>query len=577
MSIRSKLMIPMVIIVVFVIASYALLLQSFKQAAEQATFEQRQLTAIGEQIGRANVSARDAILTRDERHLVHAAESSLQVHEALDRLADVLPQEVDAFRVPFEVYFTQVVSITSLFEEQRAGEAQSRLATLEANSLWLSEMLETFSQTVLQRQRAEQNDNLFLGLLAGVMILSLSLLISLGFVPRYIIRPVKTVVGKLAEVAEGAGDLTQQLPVHTRDEIGSLARSFNSFTAKLEEIIRAVRHAVDALGSASHTLETQMHEGSQRLESVASAIETANHEMDDQSAGVSESSGAITQISSTIQTLDDRIEEQAATINESSSAIEQMVANIRTVTANLEQSAEAVDTLEEAAEGGKGSLLSMAEVVNRIAAESDGLLDANKIIREIADQTNLLSMNAAIEAAHAGEYGKGFAVVADEIRRLAETTAERSGEISAVLGSIKNRIDTMVESSRTAERAFEHVGRLVGTVGDLQREIKHAMEEQSSGSEEILMALNRMTTITTEVRDGSTEMRSMGDAIAEEMQRLVTISDNLRQRLNQIAVNTREVDEMIRSAHQLAGNNQESVEEISAHLGRFTVQDNTAS
>ncbi len=573
MSIRSKLMIPMVVIVVFVIASYVFLLHSFTGAAERAAFEQNRLNTVVDQIGRADVSARDAILTRDDRHLVQAAEAALEVHAALDELEDGLPGEVEAFRVPFEVYFTQAISITSLFDEQRTEEARGRLGALEANSQWLSEMLATFSDAVLERQRRQQRDTVFLGLLAGLAVVSLTLLLLLSFVPRYIIMPVKTVVAKLAEVAEGAGDLTKQLPIHTRDEIGELAQSFNNFTGKLEEIIRTVRHSVDALGEASRSLETQMQDSSQRLDRVAGAIETANQEMDDQSSGISESSGAVSHIASTIETLDSRIEEQAASINESSSSIEQMVANIKSVTANLEQTAEAVGTLEQAAEGGKGSLSSMVELVNRIAAESEGLLEANNIIREIAGQTNLLSMNAAIEAAHAGEHGKGFAVVADEIRRLAETTAERSGEISTVLESVKHRIDTMVESSQEAEQAFENVGRLVGTVGNLQREVKHAMEEQSSGSEEILAALNRMNTITTEVRDGSTEMRSAGGAIADEMQRLVTISESLRNRLNEIATTTREVDEMVRSAYELAGSNMTAVDQISDRLGRFTLHE----
>ena len=198
------------------------------------------------------------------------------------------------------------------------------------------------------------------------------------------------------------------------------------------------------------------------------------------------------QITVTIDKLKGHVDNQSASVSQSSSAIEEMLANIQSVTQTLVKNAGNVKELIESSEVGRSGLRGVAEDIQEIARESEGLLEINAVMENIASQTNLLSMNAAIEAAHAGEAGKGFAVVADEIRKLAENSGEQSKTISSVLKKIKDAIDKITKSTESVLSKFEAIDGGVRTVSDQEENIRNAMEEQGEGSKQILEAVERL-------------------------------------------------------------------------------------
>ncbi len=166
-----------------------------------------------------------------------------------------------------------------------------------------------------------------------------------------------------------------------------------------------------------------------------------------------------------------------------------MLANIQSVTQTLMKNVENVTELTQSSEAGHEGLRDVAYDIQDIARESEGLLEINAVMENIASQTNLLSMNAAIEAAHAGESGKGFAVVADEIRKLAESSSEQSKTISTVLKKIKASIDKISLSTDNVLKKFEVIDRGVKIVAEQEENIRNAMEEQDQGSKQILEAI----------------------------------------------------------------------------------------
>jgi len=211
-----------------------------------------------------------------------------------------------------------------------------------------------------------------------------------------------------------------------------------------------------------------------------------------------------------LQTMTDRLngqlETQSAAITESSAAIEEMVANTRSVSSTLSKNAENVKELQEAAAVGQSGLNEVATDIKEIARESESLLEINSVMQNIASQTNLLSMNAAIEAAHAGESGRGFAVVADEIRKLAESSSKQSKTISGVLRKIKGSIDKITKSTDSVMNKFEAIDDGVKTVAEQESGIANAMAEQSVGSTQIMQAIAQVNDITGQVKEDAQKM-----------------------------------------------------------------------
>jgi len=212
------------------------------------------------------------------------------------------------------------------------------------------------------------------------------------------------------------------------------------------------------------------------------------------------------QIQAMMEQLNGHVTEQAAAVAESSAAIEEMLTNIQSVTSTLSKNTENVRELQEASEAGHSSLSGVAADIQEIAKESESLLEINSVMQTIASQTNLLSMNAAIEAAHAGELGMGFAVVANEIRKLAESAAAQSKTISSVLKKIKGSIDKITRSTEGVLSKFDAIEAGVITVASQENSILNAMEEQGQGSQQILQAISQVNDITHKVKEDAQKM-----------------------------------------------------------------------
>ena len=207
-----------------------------------------------------------------------------------------------------------------------------------------------------------------------------------------------------------------------------------------------------------------------------------------------------------LEQLNEHVEEQAASVNTSSAATEEMIANIQSVTDTLSRNTQSVRELQEASIAGHASLNEVVADIQGIARESESLLEINAVMQNVASQTNLLSMNASIEAAHAGEAGRGFSVVADEIRKLAESSSRQSKTIKGVLKSIKESIDKITKSTDGVLGRFSAIEDGVKTVARQEDSILHAMEEQGHGSKQILQAVGNVNEATHKVKEAARRM-----------------------------------------------------------------------
>jgi hypothetical protein len=225
-----------------------------------------------------------------------------------------------------------------------------------------------------------------------------------------------------------------------------------------------------------------------------------------------------------ISSLSEEIGAAAEYVLSSSSTIEEIVKNIHSIDTTLEHNAATVLKLNESSTEGKKRIARIGELISSVASQADSLIQSCQVIGDIADQTSILGMNAAIEAAHAGEaVGRGFAVVAGEIRKLAENSGRQAKEISGNLENIKVLIDDSQESSSNAQRQFDSIVTLIGAVKDEAASIKGAMDIQTGGGNRVISSLNEINNLIIKIRDESANLKSSGETIVRDIHSLKAI------------------------------------------------------
>ncbi len=355
-------------------------------------------------------------------------------------------------------------------------------------------------------------------------------------------RPIKTVANSFRGLSEGNADLTKTVPLKRDDEIGSLVDGFNDFLGKLRELVVSLKSMQDSLGGMGEKLASSAHESAAATSEILANVESVRGQVGRQTSVATVAATSAAEVADGIARLETLIQTQASGITEASASIEQMIGNIESVNTSIESMAERFAALIETAAAGKTKQEAVAEKIKEIASQSELLMEANSVIAGIASQTNLLAMNAAIEAAHAGEAGKGFSVVADEIRRLAETAAEQSRGIGAELVSIGATIAEIVEAARESENAFNLVSDHIGDTDELVRLVKGATGELSLGSRQILEALRDMNDAAVGVRAKASEMTGGATSVREGMAQLMETTETIRGSMDEMGGGAQEIN-----------------------------------
>lgn len=361
------------------------------------------------------------------------------------------------------------------------------------------------------------------------------------------------------------------------DEVGELVRALSEMAADLNRGMLTIGASVEELGIVGAELSESMARTNEALAAITAGVESVNAQSVEESAGVEETAATIQQMATVIEGLDGAIEAQSRGISSSSASIEQMVGGIGSIAASVERLGSSFANLLEATEDGRSKLERVTALIGEVADQSEKLGVANAAVSGIASRTNLLAMNAAIEAAHAGESGRGFAVVADEIRGLATSAAAQSKDMKRDIADIGLSIREAVGSAAVARDGFAAVQDLVRGVSDLEREINCALAEQREGSRSVLEALASMNETSSRVRSGSSELREGSSAIGTEMGELQRATTMLKEAADSIGRSMREIEAAVAAVGELSRRNRAAIDAVEALLGRYTLGDSAHS
>jgi len=386
-----------------------------------------------------------------------------------------------------------------------------------------------------------------------------------------ITKPIVRVANTLRDISEGEGDLTRTIVIHSKDEIGDLALYFNKTIQKIRDLVLLIKKQAGVLSEIGADLANNMTQTAATVNEITSNIQSIKGRVINQSASVAETNATMDQVVENIKKVNKHVEDQSNNISQASSAIEEMVANINSVTNTLVNNAGNVTSLKEASEVGRSGLQEVAADIQEISRESEGLLEINAVMENIASQTNLLSMNAAIEAAHAGEAGKGFAVVADEIRKLAESSSEQSKTIGTVLKKIKESIDKITKSTENVLNKFEAIDSNVKTVALQEENIRNAMEEQEQGSKQLLQSAGGLKETTQKVKTGSGEMLVGSKEVMHESQNLEKITQEITGGMNEMATGADQMNTAVHHVNDISGKNSDAIDSLLKEVSRFKV------
>ena len=396
-----------------------------------------------------------------------------------------------------------------------------------------------------------------------------SLVLFALFVARIITKPIGKTLSYIRILQ--SGDLTPANEIESRDEIGSIAESIEDLRLSMCTLVRAIKQQSSALNDVGYELSSNMNETAASINQISANINSIRRLTESQSESVDQTKSSMEGITVNIQNLNGLVEEQSANVTQSSSSIEEMLSNISSVTSLLLKNAEIMVALTKASETGQVDLNSVSASIRSVAKESENLLEVSSVIQGIASQTNLLAMNAAIEAAHAGEAGKGFSVVADEIRKLAESSGLQANTVSSVLKKIMESMGQISESTDIVLRHFEDIDRKIRSVSDQERVISNAMEEQTTGSKQVLEAIEHLNDITSKVRTGSSEMLLGAKAILEEGKKLGIITNEVTGSMNEMAAGVQEISTAVNRINDITKDNKESIDALVDRVSKFTI------
>ena len=405
--------------------------------------------------------------------------------------------------------------------------------------------------------------------IVSIIILVLGIILIILFTSD-IFGTMKSISGAMENIASGKADLTFRIPEKGKNELTNLAANCNAVITSLNNLVSQLQGETGILNETGNELSTKMENHVGVLDATAAQISEISDHITEQTSKVESITNGMQSVEAEIDSLEKKLSMQSQAISQSSSVIEEITANIRSVDQNVSEILMEYKKLVAEADEGQQQQKSVTTQIGNIEQQSDNLMNANAAIASIAKQTNLLAMNAAIEASHAGEAGKGFAVVAAEIRTLAETSARQSDSISHLLQDIRESITGIVDSSKKSAANFASVSEKIMRLEQLISEVQGGMNEERIGAENILNAMVTLEGTTKDINQASAHMKGESAQVFEDIQMLKELAEKTHSKSSDVTTQMSEMKETASAAANASDRNLSATSKVSDMINGFS-------
>lgn len=367
-----------------------------------------------------------------------------------------------------------------------------------------------------------------------------------------------------------SGDLTNSIKATTKDEIGQLSLKMSDFQSGLNHSLNNIKAISHVNSEVKEELISTATETSSAAVEISANINSISTQMSTLDENISHSNKEALDIATVTSELSIHIGEQSVMVEQSSASINEMIASIANVSKLTRKNQEVISQLVETANEGDLMLTETTNIIEDINASVNDINSMAGIIQNISAQTNLLAMNAAIEAAHAGDHGKGFAVVADEIRKLAGASANNTKEISKTLKIIIGRIENASQSGLSTRKAFSNINSNIKGVSEALLTVSSSMDELNIGGTQILEAMSNLGNISTVVREKSDIVKTGSGSVNNIMGSVSDISGMVTNAITEVNVGFNEVTEAMTGLKRMSDRMGEVSEQLISEVNHFS-------
>jgi methyl-accepting chemotaxis protein len=385
-----------------------------------------------------------------------------------------------------------------------------------------------------------------------------------------IVKPFRYLVSSFNIIS--GGDFTASSPDYASLEASALSIGFNSFTDNISGLVRKVKNSAQDISKVAKDLSGTVDDTKTVITQVKETVDFIHSDVDMENQSIAQNETAVNQVMEEIKNLNAKIKEQSAQISGASSAIEEMVANLNSIENNTAMVNDRIKELVQSSQEEKKRLSETAQASKLIENESHALAAMNKVIADVATQTNLLSMNAAIEAAHAGQAGRGFAVVAQEIRKLAETTAQQSNSSQSAIVSLQKRIQEIAASASHVEESFGNMLDMIHQIESITASLKNATEEQGMGSNQLLSSISIINSITHDVETGAQSMNTSASEAVAACRNLTELSHSVSDKVSKCGKGANTLTGNSDTVVMIAENAKFAVEQLEKSISPFKIR-----